>query len=114
MSEPLDKSRGRYLNESDTMNAPLDQIKAIKPGVNYPSFVCIEEPDHQVIKFLLQSYFVGMYCAIHVGDSRMPAVQTGDRNNKTFVTKLKRDLNKALVRGATLQIGALRPCQLTL
>jgi hypothetical protein len=96
------------------MSTSLEQIKAIKPGLNYPAFVRIEEPKRQAITFLLQSYYVGTYCAIHVGDSRMPAIQTGDRNNKTFVTKLKRGMNKALVRGATMQIGALRPCRLTL
>ncbi len=90
------------------MPATLETLKAIKPGVNYPASVTVEEPDHSRIMFLLQSYFVGMYCAIHVNESRMPH-QTGDHNNKTFVTNLKRDLKKSLARGATVEVGPLRP-----
>lgn len=87
------------------------QLATIKPGENYPTNVTITETaDGKTVKvkFLLQSYFVGMYCAIYVGDGGMPH-QTGDHNNKTLVTKLKKDISKALKRGATVEIGSLAP-----
>jgi hypothetical protein len=90
------------------MPATLETLKTIRPGVNYPTFVNVVEPNGYEVRFLLQSYFVGMYCAIHINKAAIPA-QVGDHNNKTFVTKLKRDLEAALARGAQVEIGPLFP-----
>jgi len=92
-----------------------DQLKAIRPGKTYPRSVEITETDNgeeTQIKFLLQSYYVGMYCAIYTG----PGVphQVGDHNNRRLVTRLKRDIVKAIQRGAKVEIGTISPCQLTL
>ena len=87
------------------------QLRAIKPGVNYPSHVLIKE---QVkgqtfnLNFNLQSYFVGMYCAIYLNHNTQPQ-QTGDHDNRKFVAGLKRDIAKALDRGAYVEIGAVFP-----
>ena len=85
-----------------------EQLKEIVPGETYPGSVVITEPGGDVVKFLLQSYFVGMYCAIYPPNVTQP-IQTGDHNNKTFVRKLKTDINKALKRGAKVEIGYVRP-----
>jgi hypothetical protein len=88
-----------------------EQLDAIKPGKNYPASVEVTETvDGEVhtIKWFLQSYVVGMYCAIYFPGSTLPC-QTGDRNNKGFVAQLKKELVKALVRGAEIEIGTLRP-----
>ena len=88
-----------------------EQLKEIKPGKTYPRHVEIDEhgPDGKPAKveFHLQSYYVGMYCALHI-DGRLVA-QLGDQNNKTFVTKLKADIKRAIVRGAKVKIGSIRP-----
>lgn len=84
-------------------------VKDIIPGKNYPSQVEIKEDGH-VAKWLLQSYYVGMYCAFYF-DGQL-ANQTGDHNNKSFVAKLKKDIIKAKERGATIEIGSLRECVL--
>ena len=91
----------------------IEQLKAIKPGKTYPTSVKVTEPNGMKIEFLLCSYYVGMYCAIHVNGANIPA-QTGDHDNIKFVRGLKRDLNKAIVRGATVEIGSIRDCQLTM
>jgi len=88
----------------------IEQLKAIKPGKTYPSEVVVIEKNHQTIKFCLNSFYVGMYCAVYLNGNL--ALQTGDRNNKTFCLKLKRNLKAALTRGATLEIGSIRNCQL--
>lgn len=87
-----------------------EQLKAIVPGKTYPSSVKITETDNNVIEFFCQSYYVGMYCAIHFSGNI--ASQTGDRNNKTFCAKLKKDISKAIGRGAKVEIGSIRNCQL--
>ena len=88
------------------------QLAEIKPGETYPAHVMIKEKTDTgkdiSIKFLLQSYISGMYCAIHINGSDVPDVQTGDHDNKKFVTKFKRDIKKALERGGTVEIGDLR------
>ena len=87
----------------------IEQLKEIVPGKTYPNYVKVTELNKQ-IEFHLQSYVCGMYCAIHIDGSSIPAVQTGDRNNKKFVTGLKKDLKKALDRGATITIGSICAC----
>ena len=82
-----------------------DQLAAIKPGKNYPSEVRITE-DGQTIRFLFNSFFVGMYVAIYIGDSCM--VQTGDYDNRSQVRRLKTDIANALKRGARVSISNLR------
>ena len=89
-----------------------DILKQIKPGKNYPYRVEVTEPDGMKIVFNLNSFYCGMYCAIYVGANQMPQ-QTGDHNNKTFVAQLKRDLKKAITRGATVEISGIRDCKLT-
>lgn len=84
-----------------------EQIKSIVPGKTYPSQVEIIEKDGNKVIFLLQSYFVGMYCAIYFNNETLPS-QTGDYNNKSFVGKLKKNIIKALGRGATVTIGETR------
>ena len=93
-----------------------ERLKEIKPGENYPSSVHITEDfnGHEMtIKFNLNSYFCGMYCAIYTGESGMPC-QTGDHNNKTFVAKLKKDIAKAIKRKAKVEIGAILPIKKTM
>ena len=89
-----------------------EQLKQIKPGKNYPATVKVTEKDGEVIEFHSNSFFVGMYCAMHINGT--VAAQLGDHNNKTFVTKLKKDLVKAEERGATVEIGSIRDCKLTM
>ena len=60
------------------------------------------------VKFCLQSYLVGMYCAIYAHGSSSP-LQTGDRNSHSFVRRLKSDLIRAVKRGATVEIGQVLP-----
>ena len=88
------------------------QLATIKPGETYPAYVEIKEKTDKGkdirIKFLLQSYVVGMYCAIHINGSDVPDIQTGDHDNKKFVSGLKRDIKKALKSGGTVEIGDLR------
>jgi hypothetical protein len=89
----------------------MKRLKEIKAGTNYPSNVTITEiVDGKSIKirFLLQSYIVGMYCAIHTPNDTIPH-QSGDNNNRTFVTRLKKDIKKAIERGATVEIGSIVP-----
>jgi hypothetical protein len=89
-----------------------EQLAQIKPGKNYPSYVKVTEKDGEVVEFYCNSFYVGMYCAIHL-NGRV-ASQSGDHNNKTFVTKLKKDLTNAESRGATVEIGSIRDCELTM
>ena len=91
------------------------QLKAIVPGKTYPLSVVITEPAGTgkpeagyVVKFLLCSYLVGMYCAIYFNGSSQPR-QCGDHNNKGFVTKLKKDIAKAIARGAKVEISGIQP-----
>lgn len=87
----------------------MNTIDDIKPGKTYPSSVVVTEKDGMVVKFCMNSFFVGMYCAIYVNGSL--ATQNGDHNNKGFCTKLKKDLKAALARGATLEISGIRNVQ---
>jgi hypothetical protein len=96
------------------MDKLFEPLKPIKPGKTYPSYVKVTEKDGTTVEFHCNSFYVGMYCAIHLNGSSQPAVQTGDHNNKKFCTKLKQDLKKAYQRGATVEIGAIRDCQLTM
>lgn len=87
-----------------------EQLKAIKAGVNYPSSIVITETfkgKEMKTMFHLSSYFVGMYCAIYCNNKL--ANQTGDHDNKKFVTTLIRDIKKAIKRGASVEIGLVRP-----
>lgn len=86
-----------------------EQLAEIKPGKNYPAFTRITETvegKEMVISFALQSYYVGMYAAISIPGQSL--IQSGDHNNKSFVTKLKKDIKKAIDRGATVEIGEIR------
>jgi hypothetical protein len=90
-----------------------EQMKQIVPGKTYPSSITITETfkgKEMVVNFFLNSYFVGMYCAIHINGQ--VASQTGDHNNKTFCVKLKKDITKAIARGAKVDIGSIRNCQI--
>lgn len=87
-----------------------EALKAIVPGKTYPAEVIITETvegKEMVVKFCLQSYFVGMYRAVYL-DGRL-ALQDGDHNNKSCVAGLKKDIQKALKRGAKVEIGTIRP-----
>ena len=87
-----------------------EQLKALKPGVNYPNHAFVDEMvagQRVVIKFNLQSYVSGMYAAIYA-DNQLVS-QTGDHNNKSFVTRLKNDLKRAIERGAKVELGQLVP-----
>jgi hypothetical protein len=90
------------------------QLADIRPGVNYPGQVMVSETvdgKRLNVRFLLQSYYVGMYCAIHVNGASMPH-QTGDHDNKKLVRGLVNNLQMALERGADVTIGPLHPCKL--
>jgi hypothetical protein len=90
-----------------------EQMKQIVPGKTYPSAIKITETfkgKKVVVQLFLNSYFVGMYCAVHVNGQ--VATQTGDRNNKTCCARVKKDITKALARGAKVEIGSIRECQL--
>lgn len=86
------------------------RLDEIIPGKTYPTEVIIYERDEDgPVRFLLQSYIVGMYCAIHFPRARVP-LQTGDHNNKTFVAKLKKDIKRAMEeRNALVEIGMIVP-----
>lgn len=96
------------------MNKLFEPLKPIVPGKTYPSYVKVTEKDGKVIEFHCNSFYVGMYCAIHIGGSSVPAMQTGDYDNKKFCTRLKKDLKKAYERDASVEIGSIRDCQLTM
>lgn len=87
------------------------QLASIKPGETYPAYVNIKEKDDEgkdlKIKFLLQSYVVGMYCSIYINGATIPH-QTGDHDNAKVVRRLKKDINNAIKRGAEVTIGDLR------
>jgi hypothetical protein len=88
-----------------------DQLKQIIPGKTYPRGVTITETvdgKFLEVRFLLQSYVVGMYCAIHFDRTSVPH-QTGDHDNKKFVRSLKKDILKALERGADVTIESISP-----
>jgi hypothetical protein len=90
-----------------------EQMKQIVPGKTYPSSITNTETfkgKKMVVDFFLNSYFVGMYCAIHVNGQ--VASQSGDHNNKTFCAKLKKDITKAIARGAKVEIESIRECKL--
>ncbi len=89
----------------------LEQLQAIKPGQNYPRHAMVTEMvegKREEVKFALNSFYVGMYCAIHINGATIP-IQSGDHDNKRLVRGLKRDLTRALERGALVEIGALYP-----
>ena len=102
------------------------QLKEIKPGKNYPGSVCIveprtselatldvEDPDKRTVRFYLNSFFVGMYCAIYFPGQTLPH-QNGDNDNKKFVRGLIKDIKKAIARNVDdIRIGPLRECKLT-
>jgi hypothetical protein len=83
------------------------QLKAIVPGKTYPTFVEVTEPDGTVITFNLNSFMVGMYCAININGKL--AHQGGDHNNKGFCLKLKKDIAKAIARGSKVEISGIQP-----
>ncbi len=80
-------------------------IEEIIPGKTYPSMVTVTETDGKVARFMLQSYQTGMYCAIYF-NGELAGQSGGD--NKRFISKLKRDLLKALTRKATVEIDSIR------
>lgn len=86
-----------------------DALKLIVPGKTYPDEVTISEEVNgkpMVVKFCFNSFFVGMYCCIYINGN--VARQGGDRNNKSCITSLKKDLKRALSRGAEVEIGTIR------
>jgi hypothetical protein len=87
-----------------------EKLKLIVPGKTYPAHVKVTEKGGMVVDFWLNSFFVGMYCCIHVNGN--VAHQTGDHNNKKFCTGLKKDIKSAIARGATVEIDDVRNCQL--
>ena len=87
-----------------------DQLELIKPGKTYPSYVEITElldGETCTVKFNLQSYVCGMYCAIYFPGQTIPH-QCGDHNNMSFVRKLKKDIARAIERGADVIIGSIQ------
>lgn len=94
-----------------------EKLKAIKPGKTYPNAVYVTETidgEECKIRFLLQSYYVGMYCAIYVSESTRIPHQTGDHDNKRIVRRLKKDVKAAIGRGAKVEIGDVLNCKLSL
>ena len=89
------------------MNTTTEQLKQIVPGKTYPAYVKVEEKGQPTIEFHCNSFFVGMYCAIHINGN--VATQTGDHDNKRFCRQLKKDLAKALARGAKVEISSIFP-----
>jgi hypothetical protein len=87
------------------------QMDSILPGKTYPSQVDIVEKDGKTVKFQMQSYLTGMYCAIHFNGQL--AGQGGHSNQKTFTRNLKKDIVSALNRGATVTIGSIANVKLT-
>jgi len=85
-------------------------MEEIVPGKTYPKYVSIKEKDGMHIELRLNSFFVGMYCEIQINGKL--AGQVGDHNNKKFVTGLKKDITKAMERGATVEIGSIAPVKL--
>ncbi len=90
----------------------MNTIDEIIPGKTWPANVEVTEKSGDVVKFCLNSFFVGMYCAIYVNGNL--ATQTGDHNNKGFCTKLKKDLKAALARGAKVEISGIYPIKTTM
>jgi len=103
---------------SEALQAQLDNIV---PGKSYPRYVSIREPNSQLqsdgkfqsgkedhIEFHLNSFVVGMYCAIHINGQ--VAIQTGDQDSRQFTRKLKKDIVRAVTeRGAAVEIGSVAP-----
>lgn len=87
-------------------------LAAIKPGKTYPSYVKVTEAASPVVEFHCNSFYVGMYCAIHINGT--VATQTGDHNNKSFVAWLVKGLKAAIDRSAKVEVGSIRDCQLTM
>ncbi len=90
----------------------ITDLKQIIPGTTYPAYVKVEEKDGLVVEFHLNSFYVGMYCAIHVNGKL--AHQSGDRNNKGLIGSLKKDLKAAFARGASVDFSNVRMCQTTM
>jgi hypothetical protein len=86
-----------------------EALKEIIPGKTYPAEVTVSEEVNgtpMVVKFCFNSFYVGMYCCIYINGN--VAQQGGDRNNKSCMTSLKKDLKRALSRGAKVEIGDIR------
>lgn len=86
-----------------------DALKAIIPGKTYPDEVTVSEEFNgkpMVVKFCFNSFFVGMYCCVYINGK--VAAQAGDHSNKSCIVSLKKDLKKALARGAKVEIGDIR------
>lgn len=93
----------RMKNQIDT--ELQEKLKSIIPGKTYPRCVTItHKDDNTTDKFYLQSYFVGMYCALHINGASMP-VQCGDYDNKRFVRGLIKDIKRCAANGAEIEIG---------
>jgi hypothetical protein len=88
----------------------VEQLKEVKPGKTYPAYVKVEEKDGTLVEFHLNSFYVGMYCAVHVNGKFV--AQQGDHDNKTFCVKLKKDISKAIDRGTTVEIDSICDCKL--
>lgn len=88
-----------------------DQVKAIVPGKTYPTRVTFTEPDGKEFKFLLHSYYVGMYLAIYArhssSESWLGPDQSSHRDQKRVTSHIKRDITSALKRGAKVDIGSI-------
>ena len=87
------------------------KLAEIKPGKNYPWFVKVtEEIDGktEVVKFMLESYSVGMYCAIYFSGRTVP-IQLAYHDNCKFMRGLIRNLKASVTRGAQVEIGGLLP-----
>ena len=88
-----------------------DALKAIVPGKTYPTVVDITEPDGKRVQLQMNSFEIGMYCAINLNSNMVS--QGGHSNQKTFTQRLKRDIEKALSRGAKVKIGSIAKVKLT-
>ncbi len=100
------------MNNTTKTPTVAEQLKSIVPGKTYPAYVKVEEKGMPLLEFHLNSFYVGMYCAIHVNGN--VAAQNGDHNNALMVRKLKKDIAKAIERGAKIEISDIRPCKLTM
>ena len=85
-----------------------ETFNKIIPGKTYPTSVTIMEDfegEQQKVQFFLNSYFVGMYCAIHANGELVN--QMADHNNKEITRKIKKDIKSAIARGAKVEIGSI-------
>ena len=96
------------------LNIPQDlqtKLDSIIPGKTYPRTVTIEEiidKKPTQISFTFQSYICGLYCVVSINDEPANLASQSAHKTKSFTTKFKKDIIKAIQRGATVTIGSVQ------